>query len=45
VWVDAPWACFGFEVADDGWVVAAAPITAWTVGTRGRQTGAFYSLL
>jgi hypothetical protein len=36
VQVDVPWACFGFEVTDDGWVIAAAPIAAWTIGKRGR---------
>ncbi len=42
VQVDVPWACFGFEVTDDGWVIAAAPIAAWTVGKRGRAVVAYY---
>jgi hypothetical protein len=36
VQVDVPWACFGFEVTDDGWIIEAAPIAAWTIGKRGR---------
>jgi len=32
----------GFEVTDDGWVIAAAPIAAWTVGRRGRAVVAYY---
>lgn len=40
--VELPWACFGFEVTDDGWVIQAAPVAAWTVGRRGRQVVAYY---
>jgi hypothetical protein len=40
--VELPWACFGFEVTDDGWVIEAAPIAAWTIGRRGRQVVAHY---
>jgi len=40
--VDLPWACFGFEVTDDGWVIEAAPIAAWTIGRRGREAVGYY---
>jgi hypothetical protein len=40
--VELPWACFGFEVTDDGWVIQAAPVAAWTVGRRGRQVVTYY---
>jgi hypothetical protein len=40
--VELPWACFGFEVTDDGWVIQAAPIASWTIGRRGRQVVAYY---
>jgi hypothetical protein len=33
--VELPWAYFGFEVPDDGWVIQAAPIADWTIGRRG----------
>ena len=36
VQADVPWACFGFEVTNDGWIIEAAPIAAWTIGKRGR---------
>jgi hypothetical protein len=42
VQVELPWACFGFEVTGDGWVIEAAPIADWTVGRRGRQVVASY---
>jgi hypothetical protein len=42
VQVELPWACFGFEVTSDGWIIEAAPIAAWTVGRRGRQVVAYY---
>ena len=32
----------GFEVTDDGWVIQAAPVAAWTVGRRGRQVVTYY---
>jgi hypothetical protein len=40
--VELPWACFGFEVTDDGWVIEAAPIAAWTIGKHGRQVVSHY---
>jgi hypothetical protein len=40
--VELPWACFGLEVSDDGWIIQAAPIAGWTVGKRGRQVVAHY---
>jgi hypothetical protein len=40
--VESPWACFGLEVTDDGWIIQAAPIAAWTIGNRGRQVVAHY---
>jgi hypothetical protein len=40
VQVELPWACFGFEVTSDGWIIEAAPNAAWTVGKRGRAGGA-----
>jgi hypothetical protein len=42
VQVELPWACFGFEVTSDGWVIQAAPIPAWTVGKRGRDVVTHY---
>lgn len=40
--VELPRACFGLEVTDDGWVIEAAPIAAWTIGRRGRQVVGYY---
>jgi hypothetical protein len=42
VHVELPGACFGFEVTDDGWVIQAAPIAAWTIGRRGREVVSYY---
>jgi hypothetical protein len=36
VQADVPWACFGFEVTNDGWSSRQPPIAAWTIGKRGR---------
>jgi hypothetical protein len=35
--VELPWACFGFEVTYDGWVLQAGPIADWTIGRRSRH--------
>jgi hypothetical protein len=40
--VELPRACFGFEVIDDGWVIQAAPLAAWSIGRRGRVVVHYY---
>jgi hypothetical protein len=33
--VELPWACFGYDVNDQGRVILAAPIAKWMVGKQG----------
>lgn len=40
-WVSLPYATYGVEVDDDGWVRDAAPIAAWMIGKRWNECRAW----
>lgn len=42
VWVNVPWACFGFEIDEAGTIIATAPIAGWMLGKPGDQMIAYW---